>query len=73
MALASGLDRWRGASFFEVIFWDNLTPQQAYIKQSEALLSSDTLVDKTEDGSHPRGPSATAEKDAGASGRLWHD
>jgi len=57
----------------EVIFWDNLTPQQAYVKQSEALLSSDTLVDKTEDGSHPRGPSATAEKDAGASGRLWHD
>ncbi|DBA77694.1 hypothetical protein WJX79_004021 [Trebouxia sp. C0005] len=29
----------------ELIYWDNLTPQQAYVKQSEVLLSSTTLVD----------------------------
>jgi len=28
----------------ELIYWDNLTPQQAYAKQSEVLLSSATLV-----------------------------
>lgn len=30
----------------ELIYWDNLTPQQAYAKQSEVLLSSATLVDR---------------------------
>ena len=30
----------------ELIFWDNLTPQQAYVKQSEMLNSSATLVDR---------------------------
>ncbi|DBA71816.1 TPA: hypothetical protein ACH3X2_010969 [Trebouxia sp. C0005] len=30
----------------ELIYWDNLTPQQAYAKQSEMLLSSATLVDR---------------------------
>ena len=30
----------------ELICWDNLTPQQAYVKQSEVLLSSATLVDR---------------------------
>ncbi|KAL0037971.1 hypothetical protein WJX79_007971 [Trebouxia sp. C0005] len=30
----------------ELISWDNLTPQQAYAKQSEMVLSSATLVDR---------------------------
>lgn len=30
----------------ELIYWDNLTPQQAYAKQSEVLLSSITLVNR---------------------------
>ena len=30
----------------ELMYWDNLTPQQAYAKQSEVLLSSATLVDR---------------------------
>ncbi|DBA76362.1 TPA: hypothetical protein ACH3X1_010072 [Trebouxia sp. C0004] len=30
----------------ELIFWDNLTPQQAYVKQSEMLNSSATLMDR---------------------------
>lgn len=30
----------------ELIYWDNLTPQQAYAKQSELLLSSPILVDR---------------------------
>ena len=30
----------------EFICWDNLTPQQAYLKQSQVLLSSATLVDR---------------------------
>jgi len=30
----------------ELIYWDNLTPQQAYAKQSEVLLSNATLVDR---------------------------
>ncbi|KAL0021671.1 hypothetical protein WJX77_009903 [Trebouxia sp. C0004] len=30
----------------ELIYWDNLTPQQAYVKQSEVLLSSASLVDR---------------------------
>ena len=30
----------------ELICWDNLTPQQAYVKQSKVLLSSATLVDR---------------------------
>ena len=28
------------------IFWDNLSPQQAYLKQSQLLLSSEILTDK---------------------------
>lgn len=30
----------------ELIYWDNLTPQQAYAKQSEVLLSCATLVNR---------------------------
>jgi len=30
----------------ELIYWDNLTPQQAYVKQSDILCSSATLVDR---------------------------
>ncbi|DBA90686.1 TPA: hypothetical protein ACH3X1_003903 [Trebouxia sp. C0004] len=30
----------------ELTYWDNLTPQQAYVKQSEILCSSVTLVDR---------------------------
>ncbi|KAL0026817.1 hypothetical protein WJX77_003425 [Trebouxia sp. C0004] len=30
----------------ELIYWDNLTPQQAYVKQSEILCSSATLMDR---------------------------
>ena len=30
----------------ELIYWDNLTSQQAYAKQSEVLLSNATLVDR---------------------------
>ncbi|DBB00882.1 TPA: hypothetical protein ACH3X1_000801 [Trebouxia sp. C0004] len=47
MAFAYRLDRWQGASFDdELIYWDNLTPQQAYVKQSETLCSSPTLTDR---------------------------
>ena len=47
MAFAYKLDRWRGASFRndELIDWDNLTPQQACVKQAEILYSSPTLTD----------------------------
>ena len=49
----------------ELIYGDNLTPQQAYAKQSEMLLSSTTLVDRTSKmTSIPNDP-------LGASGRLW--
>ena len=30
----------------ELLYWDNLTPQQAYVKQSEMLLSNAALVDR---------------------------
>lgn len=31
----------------ELMYWENLTPQQAYVKQSEVLLSSATLLERT--------------------------
>ena len=47
MAFASGVGKVRHLIMIrndELIYWDNLTPQQAYVKQSEVLLSSATLV-----------------------------
>lgn len=51
MAFAYGFDRWQGASVMmfrnvELICRENFTPQQAYVKHSEILCSSATLMDR---------------------------